>query len=245
MTRVYPADCRLMSTRPENKPETSPGGSIIHRYPASEWRASSIGFTDESIARFAEARNQVYQRLFGKAQDIFVEPIPLLPRIDVHTYYRRGADGQNVCTLVTSGMSDLPMNIPAGVDVPRRVELIFYCSEPQHEYRQTLQFLAHFPQDQKTWIGSGHTIPNGNPPAPFLGSSVLDTVLFLPSVVKRDRALAEELLLDGDPVHFLWVVPLTTPEGNLKLAKGTDAILGLFQKNRHPHVFDPNRASYV
>ena len=137
------------------------------------------------------------------------------------------------------------MNIPDGADVPRRVELIFYCSEPLPEYVETLRWLAHFPHDQKTWIGSGHTVPNGNPPAPFWGSSVLDTILFLPPIVKVDGTLPDELILDRDPVHFLWVVPLTTPECSLKLAKGTDAILGLFGKNRHPHVFDPSRASYV
>jgi len=57
--------------------------------------------------------------------------------------------------------------------------------------------------------------------------------------------LQEELVLDGEGVNFLWIVPLTTPECNLKLAKGSSAILDLFQKNRHPHVFDPNRKSYV
>jgi len=46
-------------------------------------------------------------------------------------------------------------------------------------------------------------------------------------------------------VHFLWVVPLTSPECNLKLEKGVEAILDLFTEKRHPHVFDPARASYV
>jgi hypothetical protein len=142
-------------------------------------------------------------------------------------------------------MSDVAMNIPAGANVPRRVELIFYCSEPSPEYVETLRWLAHFPHDQKTWIGSGHTIPNGNPPAPLWGSSVLDTILLLPSVVQRDRTLREELVLEGDPVHFLWVVPLTAAECKLKLDRGTDAILELFEKHKHPHVFDPNRVSYV
>jgi hypothetical protein len=227
------------------EPETSPGGSIIHRYKNSEWLASRIGFTDESSAKFAEARNQVYARLFGKVHGVFREALPLLPRVEVHTYYRVGKDVRDVCTLVTSGMSDLEMNVPVGTKAPRRVELIFYCSEPKQEYRETMQWLAHFPHDQRTWIGSGHTIPNGNPPAPLFGSSVLDTVLFIPTIVKRDGTLPEELILDGEPVHFLWVVPLTTPECELKLAKGLNAILALFGQNRHPHVFDPSRASYV
>jgi hypothetical protein len=63
--------------------------------------------------------------------------------------------------------------------------------------------------------------------------------------VKKDAELQDELTLDGEGVHFLWIVPLTTPESNLKLAKGSDAILDLLPKNRHPYVFNPDRQSYV
>jgi len=188
---------------------------------------------------------EVYKRFFGEARSISHEVFPLIPHVDVCTYYRRGSGGREVCTLVTSGMSDLEMTTPAGTEAPRRVELIFYCAEPRQEYIDTMRWLAHFPHDQKTWLGSGHTVPNGNPPAPFWGSSVLDTLLFVPPIVTRDAKLPDALILDGEPVHFLWIVPLTTPECNLKLAQGLDVLLDLLQQNRHPHVFDPNRASYV
>jgi len=142
-------------------------------------------------------------------------------------------------------MSDVEMKVPARAKAPRRVELILYCAEPKPEYVETMRWLAHFPHDQRTWIGTGHTIPNGNPPAPFWGSPVLDTMLLMPTIVHRDAALPEDLVLGGEPVHFLWVVPLTAAECKLKLAKGLDAILDLFEQNRHPHVFNPGRNSYV
>jgi hypothetical protein len=226
--------------------EQSPGGSVIHRYPNSEWAKPEIGVLGESSDQFADDRARVYKSLFGDAQSIYHEVLPLIPHIDVHTYARSGAQG-TVFALVTSGMSDLPMRIPAaaGQEAPRRVELIFYCAEPKQEYLETLLWVARFPHDQKTWLGFGHTIPNGNPPAPFWGSDILDTLLLMPTIVQRDRALSQELVLAGDPVHFLWVVPLSTPECNLKLREGFDAILDLFGKHRHPHVFDPSRASYV
>jgi hypothetical protein len=63
--------------------------------------------------------------------------------------------------------------------------------------------------------------------------------------VTKDQTLPEKLQLGGAPVYFLWVVPLTTAECNLKLEKGFEAIMDLFQQNRHPHVFDPNRKSHV
>jgi len=225
------------------EPEISAGGSVIHRYSAADWSQTKVGFTKD-MAKFGEARDEVYQRRFGEAKQVFHEMPPLIPHIDVMEYYRESKYGL-VCTLVTSGMSDLAMNVPKNTEAPRRVELIFYCREPKREYAESMRLLAHFSHDQKTWIGAFHTIPNGNPPAPMWGSSFLDTFFFLPPLVKKDQDLQNELILDGDGVEFLWVVPLTTAECNLKLAKGSDAILDLFQKNRHPHVFDPDRKSYV
>jgi hypothetical protein len=166
----------------------------------------------------------------------------VIPRIDVHTFYRR-AEGRRVCALVTSGMSDLEMDAPD--DGIRRAELIFYCDEPKQEYIDTIRWLARFPHSQKTWIGYFTTIPNGNPPEPIWDGPALDTIIFLPPIVVRDQALPKELVLQGEPVHFLWLVPISTAECNLKLAKGSEALLDIFEQRRHPHVFDPMRKSYI
>jgi hypothetical protein len=85
--------------------------------------------------------------------------------------------------------------------------------------------MAHFPHHVKSWPGHGHTMPNGNPPAPFWGSDSLHTLLFLPPIVTKDQTLPSELQLNDDPVEFLWVVPLTTTECSFKWKKGLDAIL--------------------
>jgi hypothetical protein len=226
--------------------EQSPGGSTIHVYSSAEWSEPQKGVPDESSLKFASARETVYHELFGEAQGIFREDVPLLPRIDVRTYVRSSQRG-NVFAIVTSGMSDLRMRVPpdVGDDAPRRVELIFYCSEPKREYVETLRWVARFAHDQRTWLSFGHTLPNGSPPAPFWGSEILDTLLFMPTIVTRDQKLPEALVVAGDPVHFLWVVPLSTAECNLKLTKGFGAVLDLFEKNRHPYVFDPTRRSYT
>lgn len=225
-------------------PETSPGGSVIHRYSEAAWASTPVGFTSESAVGFGKTRDEVYRRRFGEAKMVYHEVIPLIPHVDVMEYRRTDEAGQ-VCTLVTSGMSDLAMYVPSKVDATRRVELIFYCNEPQPEYVETMRWLAHFPHDQKTWIGSFHTIPNGNPPTPLWGSDSLDTLFLIPPIVKKDANLQEELILDGDGVEFLWIVPLTTAECKLKLKKGSNVILDLFQENRHPYIFDRNRKSYV
>jgi hypothetical protein len=227
------------SGKPEQKLDKSPGGSVIHRYTEAEWSRPRVGLGDKSVIRFGEMRDKVYLDRFGEAKSVSHEIIPLIPHVDVMEYHRTVNNG-NVCTLVTSGMSDLAMNAPPKAEA-RRVELIFYCSEPKQDYIDQMRWLAHFPHDQKTWVGAFHTIPV----RPLWGSPILDTILLMPPIVKKDTNLHEDLVLDGDGVEFLWIVPLTTAECNLKLAKGADAILDLFQENRHPYIFDPTRKSYV
>ena len=142
----------------------TPDGTTIIRHDEVK---RQIGFTDKTTAGFPQPREAAYERLFGKALSVSHELLPLVPHIDVYIF-QRSHGGQVVYALVTGGMSDLEMTLPrrAG-EVPRRVELIFYCAEPREEYIATLRWVAHFPHDSKSWLGHGHTMPNGNPPAPF------------------------------------------------------------------------------
>jgi hypothetical protein len=234
-----------MSWFGKKEPKTSPGGSVIVRHPDKDFMKPRLGLSPEPTDAYVKLREEVYARMFGECAGVSHELIPQVPHIDVYTYFRLGRDGGRSFVLVTGGMSDAPMNTPPGSDFPRRAELIVYCTDPKPEYVETLRMLAHFPHNQRTWLGIGHTIPNGNPPAPFWGSSVLDTILLIPTIVQRDAALPEQLQIGGEPVHFLWVVPLTTPECQLKLEKGVEAIFDLFNQHRHPHVYNPSRASSV
>ena len=229
-------------SKKKSPPETSPGGSEILRYESPS--GPRIGLTKER-AQFAEARESVYTRHFGEAIKVWHELIPLIPHVDVFTYIRQD-QGRDFYTLITGGMSDLEMTLPVEAKgAARRVELIFYCWEAKEEYLKTIQWLAHFPHDFKTWIGPGHTLPTENIPAPLWGSPVLNMILFIPTILKSDATMSDELTLADEPVDFLWVVPLTTPECNLKLEKGSKAIFDLFNLHHHPFVFDPNRKSYV
>lgn len=224
--------------------EKSPAGNPILRY-GKEAPPTPFGLLGEQTVEFTRTRESVYQKRFGEILSVSHEVFPLVPHIDVYTF-RRTIGGRQCHQLVTGGMSDLPMALPpAASELPKRVELIFYCSQPLEQYIATLRWLAHFPHTYKTWVGCGHTIPNGNPPAPFWGSTSLDTVLLIPPIIIRDQAIADDLQLAGDPVSFLWTVPLTTAECNLKLQKGLDALLDLFTQYQHPVVFDPERSSYV
>jgi Suppressor of fused protein (SUFU) len=225
---------------PFGKTKTPDGTSVI-RHSKIKTR---MGTAPERTG-FIEAREAAYGRLYEQPVSVSHEVFPLIPHIDVYQYRPKMKD-RPICRLVTGGMSDLPMTMPRGADdAPRRVELLFYCDEPRDEYIATLRWLAHFPHSANTWVGYRHTVPNGDPPAPFWGSDMLDTFLFMPPILRKDATLSQELTLDGDGVHFLWVVPLTTAECHFKLKRGFEALMDVFDQKKHPLVFDPGRKSYV
>jgi hypothetical protein len=186
-------------SEPADEGKTPDGTSVI-RHDTAE---TKLGVTPYA-GRYRKARESAYAQLFGEALNVSHEVLPLVPHVDVYIFQRKRGD-QIVYSLVTGGMSDLEMTLPRrAVDVPRRVE-------PREEYISTLRWVAHFPHGNKSWLGHGHTMPNGNPPAPFWGSTILDTLVFLPPIVTKDQTLPGLLQLDGRPVHFLWLVPLTKP----------------------------------
>jgi hypothetical protein len=222
----------------------SPGGSRLLKYGGGEFRQTPFGFPDEDTGELAETRERVYAELFGPSATVYHEMMPLIPHVDVYVIEPRAE--RQFYTLVTGGMSDLAMNSPAelGADA-RRVELVFYAAEAKDDYTELLRTLAHFPHDNKTWLHHGHTMPNGSPPAPIFGSGPLDTFYFMRSIVGQDATLPERLRWRDDPIELLWLVPITAAECQLKLEKGSDALLDVFDRVNHPFVFAGDRSSYV
>jgi hypothetical protein len=225
--------------------EVTAGGSQILRYGHDTASQSPIGFPDEDTTTHAAARETVYQRFFGDCDLVHHEVIPLIPHVDVYVFPPGYAD-RDFYTLVTGGMSDIPMTVPPQAGHTRqRAELVLYCHEPDERYLSLLRHLAHFPHDNRTWFGHGHTMANGQPSQSLFPDSDLDSFLFLSSVLKPDSTLAEELVINSDPVNLLWVVPITTPESDLKLERGINALLDLFGERQHPFILDEQRRSYV
>jgi hypothetical protein len=220
--------------------ERSASGAPILRYPEQSANPR-LGVPER---QFGEERERLYARLWGSCEVVHHEVVRLIPHIDV--YVHEPAAGREFFTLVTGGMSDLRMKTPrgAGADVAR-AELVLYVDEPREEYVDVLRRHARLPHDLGTWFGAFHTISNGDPPEPLFDGSELDTVFLCPPLLEPDRSLHEDVLLDGDPLNLLWLVPVTGAEAALKLERGSDALLALFDEHDHPLVLDPRRSSYV
>ena len=148
--------------------------------------------------------------------------------------------------LLTNGMSDRPMALPADADadraMKRRAELMWYVREPTPEIVAALRWLAQYPFIDKTWLGFGHRIPMPSPP---VTGSDFRTFLFLTPIIAHDQRIAEELSIEGDAVDILTVNLISDAEYQLIRDDGLDVFLDLLDEKDHPPIFDPGRKSYV
>lgn len=221
----------------------SPGGSRIYKYEGGEFSKTKIGISGEESFEFAKIREQHYDLCFGECESVYHEVIPMIPHIDVLAY--KPNSDRPFWTLITSGMSNLPMTMPSDISQNySRAELVFYTQSPEKIYLDMLRTLAHFPHDNETWLASGHTMPNGNPPEfIFENSPELNTFLFLEPLLSSDRNI--DIKIESNQLQLLWVLPISNAECNFKLEKGTDSFLDILEENNHPFVFEENRKSYI
>jgi hypothetical protein len=190
------------------------------------------------------------EKYIGEVSMVFHELISDTVHIDVH--HVEPAENRPFHTLITSGMSDLPMSVPEGADSANFMELMItlpdYWQIDEESFKderwywpiRQLKYLARFPHKYETWLGWGHTIPNGDPAEPFANDSKLNGIIILPSVnVPSDFY---HLDIDEDKrIEFFSIVPLYEEEMNLKLEKGSDYLLDKFDKYAVTDIVDPKR----
>ncbi len=228
------------------KKKITKGGSQILRYKSAKKTSEVIGFVDEVDVLLQNARVKVSDGLFGECEIIGHEFIPLKPHIDIRIY-KPGFHGRDFYTLVTSGMSDLPMTVHAGVpEQYQRAEIIMYVDEPKDEYLKLLHEYARTPHDFNTFFAHGHTVPNGQPADPLFKGSELDTVFFMPTILSPDDRYPEFITQEsGIALQLLHLMPITTIESDYKLEKGTNALYDVFAENDLPFVLNEARKSYL
>lgn len=135
-------------------------------------------------------------------------------------------------TLVTMGMGARRMHLPKdlegqGLD---RAELLI-CLPPEWNLHSSeendywpirwLKILARLPGQEDTWLGWGHTVPNGEPVAQNTAFSGM--LLELPYRFGEDAMTCR--LPGGEMVRFYQVLPLYEEEMQFKVAQGTDALM--------------------
>ncbi|MFB9329368.1 suppressor of fused domain protein [Paenibacillus aurantiacus] len=212
--------------------ETSPSGIPVYRHEAKDREIEFATGDDQAIARITA---HVEQHI-GPVANVFHELVSDLVHLDI--LFVPPTPQRNYHTLVTCGMSSRPMTVPEGAENFRYAELML-CLPPswpmsEEAFRneenywpiRMLKTLARLPHEYGTWLYHAHTIPNGDPAAPYARNTKLAGMLVeLPTTVEDPHAFFALNMEPDKDVHFFTLVPLYAEEMNLKLAQGTEALL--------------------
>jgi len=215
--------------------EVSKSGDPIFRYTdgEKEWETPQGEECIEEISDHIE-------RHIGEVSMVYHELVSDTVHIDVH--YVKPSKERPFHTLITSGMSDLPMNVPDGIESTRFMELMVtlpeYWEVDEESFKderwywpvRQLKYLARFPHKYDSWLAWGHTIPNGDPAEPFADNTLLNGIIILPTVNASDDFYSLKIN-DNKTIEFFSIVPLYEEEMNLKLNKGSDVLLGKFDRH--------------
>ena len=237
--------------QPQREPdEVTPGGSRVYRHqeaPADETLSGGDWEGIDVITRHIEEH-------LGPVESVFHELISPRVHIDVHVI--RPTEERPFTFLVTTGMSEIPMNVPPGAEEWQYAELIVTLP-PDWELSQEsfkdernywpirwLKTLARFPHDFATWLSHGHSIPTGDPSVPVCEGSNLNGFLILTPLI-AGKGMVQLTVSPTQTIHFYSLVPVYQEEMDFKLQQGCDALLKKFDQFHVTDLIDPRRTNVI
>lgn len=233
-----------MATSGDDQTVVSMSGSpIYHHTEATPFQAPQGEECIKEISDHIESH-------LGKVETVFHEIVSDTVHIDVH--FVKPTDDFPFVRLVTSGMSDLPMTVPDGAESSRYAELMVTLPgdwrldqksfEDENWYWpvRLLKGLARLPHKYRTWLGFGHSVPNGDPPEPYASRTGLCGAIVLPPVTVPE-GFHRLRINEEKEITFYAAVPLYAEEMNFKLRSGTDKLLDKFDRADVSDIIDPVR----
>lgn len=190
------------------------------------------------------------QQFLGKARTVFhAIASPMAP----HVYFYAANGRRQWHTLVTAGLSGFRMPAPPDAPHAARAELMLYLPEtwsppqdpgsPEMWPVTLLRSLVAYAIEQNAFLGNLHTVPNlTSTPfgGPYKPGSALTNVVLLPPI--REAKALDHVVIRGETVRFLNVVPITTAECDAKVKRGfREALAPLLDKGVIPAVTDIDR----
>ncbi len=203
---------------------------------------------------FAEAIDRHIETHFGPVEFVYHELASHL--VGVHVYVVGPTEERPYRTLITSGMSELPMTIPEGHDISPYAELMLSLPAdwplpqaiPGDDSAgwpvRVLKTIARLPHEYGTWIGEWHSVPNGDPAQRYTPESRFVGVAVVPMLRVRPEARIIEVG-DGNRIDLLALIPLHPEEIAVKLESGTDALIDVLDRGRVTELLEPHRPSYA
>jgi len=234
---------------PSGTPDPRGAGVLRHRARDRAWEPAGAGDPDT-----VEAIDRHIEEHFGPVAFVWHELASDLVHIDVSVV--APSPERPFHTLVTSGMSERPMTVPAGASSSPYAELMM-CLPPDwpmtaEAFRdenaywpiRLLKMVARLPHEYETWVAEWHSVPNGDPAQPHASGTPFVGALVAPMIRTGPEARTITTTADRQ-VSLLALVPLHPAEMQLKLTAGTDALLDAFDTVTVSELFDPARPSSV
>lgn len=191
-------------------------------------------------------RAKAYASLFGRQPSSVFPPHALFKKpdeqilIDIFVYSLTTGTG-DIEVAVTNGMSDQRM---VDADDPARFsrrELIQYFPKCTEGHARRLYDMAWLPLFDGFLLGSHHSVAWTYP---AVEGSPWKNSFFLAPLIKSHREFVCQV--EGDPVSFLWHIPISDKERAYKQEHGADALIDRLEAVNLPWVFDEaNRSALV
>ncbi len=226
--------------------ETSESGDRVYHHKARKELWVLPNTADSNLVEI----DAHIEKHIGKVEMVYHELISDLVHIDVHQI--PPSESRPFWTLVTTGMSDLPMTTPEGREEYSYAELMIclpedwkmgkehWKDEANYWPIRILKACARFPHEYKTWLCRGHSLPLfGDPNKLAKIIPFTSLVLGTPKTVARD--FLELPIRDNKIIRFFVLYPIYEGELALKLKNGYSQLEELFDKNGITELLDIKR----
>jgi len=193
-----------------------------------------------------------FEKHIGTAKNTYHEIVSNFVHIDIHIIPPDGT--RDYYTLFTTGMSDLRMSVPDGAEDFKNAELMICLpkswpvsekdlkDERNYWPIRWLKMLARFPHEYNTWLGFGHTMPNGDPAKPFNSNTRLCCMMLSTPTIAEN--IDEFKRLDVNyykQINFYSVLPVYKEEMNFKLDNSAEDLIVKFKENNINEILNLDR----
>jgi hypothetical protein len=152
--------------------------------------------------------------------------------IDVFVYPLKTSSG-DIEVAVTNGMSDQRMVAADNPQCWSRREMIQYFPKCTEGHARRLHGMAWLPLFDGFLLDSHHSVAWEYP---AVEGTPWKNAFFLTPLIKSHREFVCEV--EGDPVTFLWHIPISDEERAFKQEHGADALIDRMEAIDLPWVFD-------
>lgn len=187
-------------------------------------------------------------KFFGRVENTISEIVPG-SRVSVNIHIIPPSINNDFVTLVTTGMSDEPMDYSNEESEFKYAELLLKVPSSwmvekgnisdQNQYWPLgwMRKVAHIPHIYDGWIEEGVIIPNGEPPQPFASNTRLSCLM----VCRPQEHEIESVHTSKGSVNIFTLVPIYEEERILALEKGHEYLIKKISEQGYTDILDINR----